>query len=79
MEGREGSGSEQRMQSKYETVSREAWASPTRGSKDGMTFQSWPQMSEKAEPAYPHVDQSSEGAMLLAGVFCWGWATGAGS
>lgn len=59
------------MQTKYETVCREAWASTTRGSRDGMTFQSWPQMSKKAKPANPHVGQSSEGAVLL-GPGHWG-------
>ena len=34
MERRKVSRSEPRMQSKYETVSREAWASPTQGSKE---------------------------------------------
>lgn len=55
-EGREISGDEQRMQSEYDMAPREAWASPTRGSKDGITFQSGPQVGEKVRPSFPHVD-----------------------
>lgn len=51
------------MQSKYETASREAGASPTWGSKGGVTFQTCPQISEKARPSYPHVDQSLKGSV----------------